>query len=117
MMFRTNRPAAEPVSSDSATDTSCDTAPFEALQQRAQILHASREPIELRDDDRLDFASVNQCEQARHAGAVQALGGLAAIDDNVDQLGAVDHGHGPNFSAWASSETPRSACLSVETRT
>jgi hypothetical protein len=95
MMFKTNRPAAEPVSSDSATDTSA--TPLEPLQQRAQILHASGEPVELRDDYGLHFASVNQREQPRHAGTVQALRGLSAIDGDVDQLGGVDHGHGPNL--------------------
>src|SRR5579864_6012672 len=56
MMFRTSRPAAGPVSSNSATETSA--TPLEVFQQRAQILHASGEPIELRDDDRLHFTGV-----------------------------------------------------------
>jgi hypothetical protein len=50
-----------------------------------QVLHASREPVELRDDDRLHIAGVNQSEQPCHAGTVQALGRLTAIDDDVDQ--------------------------------
>jgi hypothetical protein len=48
-----------PVSSDSATDTRY-APPGEPLQQSAQILHVTGEPVELCDDDRLDFAGVNQ---------------------------------------------------------
>ena len=97
MMFNTRRPAAEPVSSDSATDTRATPRPLEALQQRAQILHAPREPIELSDDHRLYIAGINEPEQPRHTRTVQALGGLSAVDDDVDQVGVVDHGHGPNL--------------------
>jgi hypothetical protein len=57
----------------------------------------SREPVELRDDDRLHFPGINERKQSCHAGAVQVLGGLSAIDDNVDQLGVVDYGHRPNL--------------------
>jgi hypothetical protein len=42
-------------------------------------------------------SGVNQCEQPCHAGTIQALGGLAAVHDDVDQLGVVDHGHSPNL--------------------
>ena len=38
------------------------SAALKALQQRAQILHAPGEPVERGDDDRLDFACVNQCQ-------------------------------------------------------
>jgi len=69
MMFSTSRPAAEPVSSDSATQIS----------------------VTLRRVNR--SSSVHR----RHAGAVQALGGLPTVDDGVEQLGAVDHRHGADL--------------------
>ena len=92
----------QPTSGRIRVERLCDryqrhATPLEPLQQRAQILHASGEPIGLRNDDRLHFAGVNQREQPCHSGAVQALGGLAAIDDAVDQLGVVNHGHGANL--------------------
>src|SRR5882724_1164738 len=55
------------------------------------------EPVELGDDDHLDFAGIHEREQPRHSGTVQAFGRLASIDDDVEQFRAVDDGHGSNL--------------------
>jgi len=96
----------------------CDTLPLEALQQFAQVLDTASEPVELRNDDGFHFSGVHQRGQPGHAGPVQALGGLAALDDDLTQFHALHQRHRPDLLCLrASREIPRSACWSVETRT
>lgn len=109
-------PAAEPVSNDSATDISATPRRSKRFSSSQKILHAAREPIELRNNDGLHVACINQREQALHAGTIRALSRLAGFHDDVRKFSAVHHHHGANLLGPASSETPRSACLSVETR-
>jgi hypothetical protein len=96
MMVMTRRPAAEAVSSDSATEINA-TPLLEEFQQTAEVLDTAREPVEFGNNHRLDFAAVHQGEQTLQAGAVQVLGRFPAVHDDLKQLGPLHRGHGANL--------------------
>jgi hypothetical protein len=95
MMFSTSRPAAEPVSTDSATDTN-------ATPRRSKRSNSSHRFFTVRvsrssHDDGLCLAVLHHREQSGHARPVQALGGLTALDDDFAQFGALHQRHSPNL--------------------
>ncbi|MEP6961524.1 MAG: hypothetical protein ABI995_05575 [Acidobacteriota bacterium] len=55
----TSRPAAEPVSSDSATEISATLRFSRSSSGAAKILHTSSQPVQLSDDHRLYLAGVH----------------------------------------------------------
>src|SRR6202521_2264863 len=117
MMFSTSLPAAEPVSSDSATNTNATPRRSKRSRSSHRSFTLPGEPVQLGDDDGLYLAALHHREQPGHAGPVQALGRLTAFDDDVAQVGALHQRHGPNLFRLRFGVIPRSACLSVETRT
>ena len=96
-MVMTRRPAAEAVSSDSATESQRDAALLEEFQQAAEVLDGARELVELGNNHSLDFAAVHQGEQTLQAGAVQILGRFPAVNDDLEQFGSLHGGHGANL--------------------
>ena len=97
MMVITRRPAAEAVSSDSATEINATPRFLEQFQQTAQVLDGAREPVELGNDHRLDFPTIHQGEQTLEAGAVQILGRLSAVHDHLEQFRSLHGGHSANL--------------------
>ena len=83
-MVITRRPAAEAVSSDSATEIQRDATLLEEFQQAAQVLDTAREPVELGNDHRFDFAALHPRDQTLQAGTVQVLGRFPAVDDDLE---------------------------------
>ena len=96
-MLITSLPLAEPVSRLSATEISATPPPFQQLQQFAQIPHAAREPVQLRDNDRLDLPPLNHGQHALHPRPVEGFGRFSALLNHRNQLGAVYQGHGANL--------------------
>jgi hypothetical protein len=94
-----------------------DTAKPKRLRKagkKAEPVKEGRPRQEVGRYDRLHFAGVDECQQPRHAQAVQALRGFGVIDDDVDQLGVVGPRPWPESSPPGPRErTPWSACLSV----
>ena len=70
---------------------------LESFEQFGQVLHAAGEPVELGDDHRLHLALIDQREQPLHAGPVQVLRRLAAVHDQLDDLGSLHDGHGADL--------------------
>ena len=68
IMLITSLPAAEPVSSDSATETSETPTPLKSFEQFGQVLHATGEAIMLADDDAVHLSFIHQGQQLFHAG-------------------------------------------------
>ena len=89
-MLSTSRPAADPVSSDSATLTTRRGG--EALEQLGQVLDAAGEPVQLGDDDNIHRARVDQGQKPLHARAVERLGRFGVHDD-LRQVRPLHHGH------------------------
>jgi hypothetical protein len=59
MTVMTRRPAAEAVSSDSATRVQRDAALLGEFQQTAEVFDGAREPVELRNDNGIHFDTVH----------------------------------------------------------
>jgi hypothetical protein len=59
MTVMTRRPAAEAVSSDSATEFSATPALLGEFQQTAEVFDGAREPVELRNDNGIHFDAVH----------------------------------------------------------
>jgi len=74
MMLSTSRPAAVPVSRDSATLTK-DT------------------PVQLRNDDDIHGAGIHQGQETRHARTAQGLCRFACVNDDFRQFRALHHRH------------------------
>ena len=96
-MVMTSRPAADAVSSDSATEINATLRFLEQFQQTAQVLDGAREPVEFGDGYGIHSAAVHQGEQTLEPGAVQVLGRLPAVHDDLEQLGSLHCGHGANL--------------------
>ena len=67
-------------------------APLETLQQPAQVFRAASGPVKLGYDHTLYLACLYPWRQSGHAGPPQALGGLAPVHDDSEQLGIVHQG-------------------------
>src|SRR5262249_14958479 len=70
---------------------------LEAFQQLAQVLYASREPVELRNNDGFHVASVDHGEKLAYAGPIKGLGGFAALHNDVRKLDALNQRHRANL--------------------
>ena len=88
MTFSTSRPAADPVSRLSATDTS-DT-PRRWNRSSNSPRSRTDEPVEFRHDHHRHLTAVHQIEQSRETGPVQILGGHARVGDHVEQRRVVN---------------------------
>ena len=72
-----------------------DTAALETLQELGQVGDGACEAIQLRDDDRVQAASVHQDQQPRHGRPLQGLRRLARVNQDVHELGALRKTRGP----------------------
>jgi hypothetical protein len=88
----------------------------EALEQLGQVFDAAREPVELGDDDDIHRFRVHQGQQALQPGRSRDLADSPASTITSVSLALYTTAMARTFSDCTSSETPRSACLSVFTR-
>jgi hypothetical protein len=93
----TSRPAAEAVSSDSATEIKATLRFSNSSSKLAEVFDGAREPVKFGHDHGFDFAAVHHGEQTLQAGAVQVLGRLPTVHDDLEQFGSLHSGHGSNL--------------------
>jgi hypothetical protein len=95
VMFNTSRPAADPVSSDSATDTS--VTPRRLKRSSRVQIDASGETIQLSYDDRLYVAGVYQMQHPLKSRPFQTLRRLTFINHDIQQRRVVHIRHSANL--------------------
>jgi len=69
-----------------------ETRPEVLLDQRAEVANRAGQPIELRDQQAVGVAGVEESESALQTGPVERAGAFARVDHHVDQLQVVEVG-------------------------
>ena len=97
MMFSTRPPAADFVSSESATLTRLTLRLLNRLSSSARSAteRVSRSSLAMMTTS--TAPAVDEREQPRHAGPLQALGALAGVHDDVQQLRVLHRRHRPHL--------------------
>src|ERR1035438_584025 len=96
MMVITRRPAAEPVSSDSVTETNATFFLSNSSSRSHRSLTLRVQPVEFGDDYASHLSALHQRQKPLKPGAVEALGRFA-INDDLVQLCTLHRSHRTNL--------------------